>query len=136
MRRGLGLDQTNRHLLILDGHKCHVTLEVVKISMEAGLDIVCLPSHTSHALQPLDVACFASLKIAFRKYRDLWSMRNKNGTVGKQELREWTSKALHDALTPRNIKSGFRKIDIWPLDRMATIRAMTTSQGFEDPNWD
>ena len=119
MRRGQGLDQTNRHLLILDGHNSHVILEVVKISMEAELDIVSLPSHTSHALQPLNVACFAPFKIAFRIYIDLWSMQNKIRIVGKQKLCEWTSKALHDALTPRNIKSGFRKTGIWPLDRMA-----------------
>ena len=50
LKRGPGVDLTNRHLLILDGHNSHVTLEVVKISMESGLDIVSLPSHTSHAL--------------------------------------------------------------------------------------
>ena len=54
LKRGLEVDLTNQHLLILDGHNSHVTLEVVKISMESGLDIVSLPSHTSHALQPLD----------------------------------------------------------------------------------
>ena len=71
IRRGPRLDQTNRHLLILDGHNSYVTLEVVKISMEARLDIVSLPSHTSHVLQPLDVVCFAPFKTTFRKYRDL-----------------------------------------------------------------
>ena len=136
MKRGLRLDQINRHLLILDGHNSYVILEVVKISMEVGLDIVSIPSHTSHALQPLDVACFAPFKIAFWKYRDLWSMRNKNGTVGKQELCEWTSKALHNALTLHIIKSSFQKIGIWPLDCMVATRAMTTSQGFKDPDWD
>jgi hypothetical protein len=44
-----GISPTRRHLLILDGHNSHVTLEVVK---EAGLDLLTLPSHTSHALQP------------------------------------------------------------------------------------
>ena len=131
MRRGRGLDQTNRHLLILDGHNSHVTLEVVKISMEAGLDIVSLPSHTSHALQPL-IACFAPFKTDFWKYRDLWSMQNKTRVVGKQELCEWTSKALHDALTPHNIKSGFRKAGIWPLDHMVVAGAMTKGEGFDD----
>ena len=72
MRRDPGLDQTNHLLLILDGHNSHITLEVVKTSMEAGLDIVSLPSHTSHTLHPLDVSYFAPFKTAFRKYRDLW----------------------------------------------------------------
>ena len=66
LKRGPGVDLSNRHLLILDGHNSHVTLKVVKISMGSGLDIVSLPSHTSHALQPLDIACFKPFKTAFR----------------------------------------------------------------------
>ena len=67
LRRGPSLDQNTRHLLILDEHNSHVSMEVVKISMESGLDIVSLPSHTSHGLQPLDVAWFKPFKTTFRK---------------------------------------------------------------------
>jgi hypothetical protein len=38
--------------------------------MNSGLDIVSLPSHTSHALQPLHVSCFKPFKSAFRQIRD------------------------------------------------------------------
>ena len=58
------------HLLILDGHNSHVTLEIVKIFMDSSLDIISLPSHTSHALQPLDIACFKPFKTTFRQCRD------------------------------------------------------------------
>ena len=71
LKNGPGVDHSNHHLLILDGYNSHVTLEVVKISMDNGLDIVSLPSYTSHALQPLDVACFKPFKTAFKKCRDL-----------------------------------------------------------------
>ena len=70
LRKGHGLDLTNRHLLILDGHNSHVMLEVVRTAMESGVDIISLPFHTSHPLQPLDVACFRPFKCAFRKQRD------------------------------------------------------------------
>ena len=106
-KKGPDLDLTNRHLLILDGHNSHVTLEVVKISMESGLDIVSLPSHISHALQPLDIVCFKSFKTTFKKIRDVWSLTNKNRYVEKQTLYEWTSKALQSALTPSNIRARF-----------------------------
>ena len=56
------IDNTNRHLLILDGHNLHVTLDVVTVAMDSRLDIISLPSHTSHALQPLDVSCFKPFK--------------------------------------------------------------------------
>jgi len=132
LRGGPGLNQTTRHLLVLDGHNSHVTLEVVKISMESGLDIVSLPSHTSHALQPLDVACFKPFKTAFRKIRDSWTLMNKNKRVSKQDLCEWTSKALKAALTSKNIKAGFKKTGIWPLDRTAAVSQMGASGGFEE----
>jgi len=45
-----GVSFTNRHLLILDGHGSHVTLEVIKHAKDIGLDMITLPFHTSHAL--------------------------------------------------------------------------------------
>ena len=131
LKSGPGIDHSKRHLLILDGHNSHVTLEVVKISMQSGLDIVSLPSHTSHALQPLDVACFKTFKTAFRRCRDLWSLENSKKEVGKQDLCEWTSRALKAALTPNNIKAGFRSTGIWPLDCTATRGKMHAAVGFE-----
>ena len=65
LTKGTGIDMSNRHLLILDGHNSHITLEVVRMAMESRLDIISLPSHTSHALQPLDVTCFAPFKTSF-----------------------------------------------------------------------
>ena len=130
LRKGLEVDFTNMHVLILDGHNSHVTLEVVRTAMESGVGIISLPSHTNHALQPLDVACFRPFKCAFRKQRDAWTVLNKNKKVGKQDLCEWTSKALQTALTAKNIKLGFRKTGIWPLDRAATIGAMMPSMSF------
>jgi hypothetical protein len=42
--------QQNRHLLILDRHGSYVTLEVIKQAYEARLNMISLPSHTSHTL--------------------------------------------------------------------------------------
>ena len=61
------IDEKNMHLLVLDGHNSHVTLEVVKSTMNYGLDIISLPSRISHALQPLDVNCFKSFKSTLGK---------------------------------------------------------------------
>jgi hypothetical protein len=45
----------NRHLLVLDGHDSHVTLEAILEAQEMGLNMITLPSHTSHVFQPLDI---------------------------------------------------------------------------------
>jgi len=51
-----GMNTTNRHLMILDGHNSHVTLDVITKAREARLDVCSLSSRTSHVLQSLDVA--------------------------------------------------------------------------------
>jgi hypothetical protein len=71
-----GVSPTNRHLLIVDGHNSHVTLEVVHKAMQVGLDLLTLPSHTNHRLQPLDVSVFEPFKRAFKCYRDAWTLQN------------------------------------------------------------
>jgi hypothetical protein len=68
------ISPTNRHLLILDGHNSHVTLDVVYKAKQNGLDLLTLPSHTSHCLQPLDCSVFRPFKCAFRGYRDAWTL--------------------------------------------------------------
>ena len=131
LKKEFGIDLHNRHLLVLDEHNSHVTLEVVKVAMESRVDIVSLPFHTNHALQPLDVVCFKRFKTTFRKQQDSWTLGNKKKRVEKQELYEWTSKALQTILTPRNIKARFRKCGIWSLDRDATRVIMKPAAGFE-----
>jgi hypothetical protein len=53
-----GISLSNHHLLALDGHGSHVSLKAIKQAQQFVLDMIALPSHTSHALQPLDVSCF------------------------------------------------------------------------------
>ena len=84
--------------IILDGHKSHLTLEVIQKAKEHGVDMLSLPSHTSHVLQPLDVACFKPFKTAFRAYRDKYMMDNHGGKVEKDTLAYWVDLALTKAL--------------------------------------
>jgi hypothetical protein len=53
---------TNKHLFILDGHGSHVTFEAIEQAKNFGSDMITIPLHTSHAFQPLDVACFKPLR--------------------------------------------------------------------------
>ena len=60
------ISPSERHLLVLDGYRSHVTLEVATLARDVGLDILTLPSHTSHAMQPLDVNVFGPFKKYFQ----------------------------------------------------------------------
>jgi hypothetical protein len=45
-----GIFLTNKHMFIFDGHGSHVTLEAIEQTQPFELDMVTLPSHTSHAM--------------------------------------------------------------------------------------
>jgi hypothetical protein len=53
-------------ILIFDGFGPHETLEVLEFCFENNIILCRLPSHTSHKLQPCDVAVFGPLKTAYR----------------------------------------------------------------------
>ncbi len=76
---GSGISLTDRNLFILDGHGSHVNFVAIEQAKEFGLNMITLPSHTSHAFQSLNVACFKPFKIAFRKERDI-TMVKRNYT--------------------------------------------------------
>jgi hypothetical protein len=130
MRIRGGLSPTQRYLMVLDGHTSHVAFNVIIKAYEAGLDMVILPSHTWHALQPLDVVCFKPFKTTFRVYRDIWSIANKGQQCKKEDLAQWVSLSLKKALTPQNIKAGFKATGILPLDKDRMSAKMGPSEGF------
>ena len=45
----------------------HVSIEIIELARENDIHILCLPSHTTHLLQPLDVGIFKSLKSHYNK---------------------------------------------------------------------
>ena len=122
-----GISPKRRHLLILDGHNSHVTLEVARRAKVVGLDLLTLPSHTSHALQPLDCSIFKPFKTHFQTYRDYWSRENVTEVACKETLAHWVSFALRKALTESNVISGIRATGIFLLNRGAAMHLMKPS---------
>jgi hypothetical protein len=70
-----------------------------------------LPSHTSHAMQPLDVSCLKPFKQAFRLLHDVWTLRNKSKGASKEVLVSWVSVALQKSLSKKNIINGFHPFE-------------------------
>jgi hypothetical protein len=73
----------------MDGHDSHVALEAIKQAHEFGLYMVTFPTHTSHALQPLDVFCFKPFKITFKKERDVTMSKSNYMELDKINLVGW-----------------------------------------------
>ena len=52
-------------LLIYNGHGSHTTLSWIDHARTNNMILYCLPPHTTHRLQPLNVGCFGPLQIAW-----------------------------------------------------------------------
>jgi hypothetical protein len=97
---------TNKHMLIFDGHGSHITLEAIEQAQAFGLDMVTLPSHTSHALQPLDITCFKPFKTAFRKEKDTTMVNRNYIDPDNIVLVGWVDKLVDQALSKKKSSKG------------------------------
>ncbi|ESO05351.1 hypothetical protein HELRODRAFT_145888, partial [Helobdella robusta] len=55
----------DKHLIFLDEHHSHKTLEAVTFCRENGIELITFPPHCTHKMQPLDVSFFKGLKAAY-----------------------------------------------------------------------
>ena len=69
-------------LLIVDGHESHAVTSSTSTVRNRRLSL-CMPSHLSHLLQPLDMCCFAPLKRAY--YANIDSCARYSITQVKKE---------------------------------------------------
>lgn len=77
-------DPTLHRLLIMDGHGSHITANVIAFCMEHAIDLLILPPHTSHMLQPLDISIFSPLKRALAAETDA-ILRLDSGRIQRVE---------------------------------------------------
>jgi hypothetical protein len=107
-------------LLILDGYKSYLNQEFKDYYIEHKILTLCIPPHSSHVLQPLDVVCFLPLK---RKYsqcvRDLARRRvlyiNKEGFL--PALRD----AFFDVFTEAICRKAFEASGLVPIDAQVVL---------------
>ncbi|KAJ8930637.1 hypothetical protein NQ314_016552 [Rhamnusium bicolor] len=59
-------------LLLIDGHKSLLTLEISKFCSENKIILYALPSNTTHILQPADVSVFKPLKTEWKNSVRMW----------------------------------------------------------------
>jgi len=108
-------------ILINDGFVAHESAEVLKFCFENNIILCRLPSHTSHVLQPCHVAVFGPLKTAYREQVGRL-LRGGSGTVSKEHFTMLYSRARDAAFISRNIKSGWSKTGLYPLNPDQVLR--------------
>ena len=124
-------------LLLIDGHKSHLTLECIDLARENQIILLCLPPHTTHALQPLDVAVFRALKAHFSRALRVCCFTKKNFIVSKRDFARVLKEPFELSFSIVNLKSGFSKCWIFPFNRNAvSSEKMTPSSVYQEPSKD
>jgi hypothetical protein len=67
-------------LLILDGHESHLSVDFELYCKKQKIITLCMPSHSSHILQPLDIGCFGPLKQAYGRQIETILLYGWNGS--------------------------------------------------------
>jgi hypothetical protein len=107
-------------LLIIDGHESHDSLQFQQYCKDNKIITICMPPHSSHLLQPLDVGCFAPLKKAYgRQAEDL--MRNHITHISKIEFLPCFKGAFNAAITKANIQGSFQGAGLVPHNPEAVL---------------
>jgi hypothetical protein len=104
----------------MDGHSSHITADVIAFCMQNAIDLLILPPHCSHILQPLDVGVFAPLKRALAFETDA-ALRLDTGRIPRVEWVEMYIGARRKALASHIILSGWRGAGLMPLSPISVL---------------
>jgi hypothetical protein len=115
-----GRTQGPYRMLVLDGHESHESAAFQEYCKANNIITLCLPSHSSHLTQPLDVGCFGVLKRMYGRQIDTFIKAHINH-ITKVEFFLAFHTAYNQSITTQNAKAGFRGAGLIPFDPQVII---------------
>jgi hypothetical protein len=112
-------------LLILDGHGSHSTPEFDLFCKEHSIITLCMPPHSSHLLQPLDVSCFAVLKRLYGRQIEEY-IRNGLNHIDKADFLTAYVIARNKSISTNTIRNGFLATGLIPFDPEQVLSRLNT----------
>ena len=103
----------------MDGHSSHYSPATIALAAEHKVLLFTLPPNTTHLTQPLDRACFAPLKSAWREIHHIFLTTNPGRRVTHGDFSALFAQAWFKSMTMANIIAGFRVTGIFPFQRMS-----------------
>ncbi len=119
-------------LLVLDGHGSHLTPRFDLFCTEHKIIPICMPPHSSHFLQPLDVSCFSVLKRSYgRQVEQL--MRRGIDFIDKPDFLISYQKARTETYLSDTIRNGFKATGLVPYDPIQVLSQLQIEQKTPTP---
>ena len=85
----------------------HHTIDVIELARANNIRLLCLHSHTSHILEPLEIGVFHSFKIKYSKACRNYLLSNPGRVVTTDVIAALVADAWLHSFTPVNVLSGF-----------------------------
>jgi hypothetical protein len=102
-------------VLLVDGHSSHYSLPFLRYAKGANIKVLAYPPHCTHALQGLDVVCFAAMKEEWK--REVKAFEEVHLRPVKCDVfTELFGKAYITAFTPHLVKKAFEATGIVPFN--------------------
>lgn len=102
-------------LLLVDGHRSHISGEVSKLCMENGIILYALYPNSTHILQPADVSVFRPLKNNWKLVVQNYKLKTGTRVLTRSVFAPLLEEAFK-AATPSTIANGFRKCGLYPFN--------------------
>jgi hypothetical protein len=122
-------------ILFFDGHHSHISIKLIEEARYNKVHLICLPPHTTHILQPLDVSVFGPVKNQWKKCLKQFQIETCASVVTKEEFPHLLAELYQKSFLPHHFKSGFRACGLYPLCRDAIpSRKLSTALPFTKPS--
>jgi hypothetical protein len=121
-------------LLLYDGHKSHITLNVIEWAKAKNVILFVLPPHTSQLTQPLDVGVFGPFRRVYNQSVQKFKRQHPLQAITKYNITSIICNAYLLAFTPTNLIGAFRKAGVMPFKPSALpAEATKPSEVFVKP---
>jgi hypothetical protein len=107
-------------MVVLDGHESHLAALFENFCKAHNIITLCLPPHSSHLTQPLDVGCFSVLKRLYGRQLEDY-IKAYITHITKIEFFIAFKAAHLRTFSVENIKAGFRGAGLVPFDPQAIL---------------
>lgn len=112
----MNVSKENPHLLFMDNHSSHISIDVIDLACDSGLCIVTFSPHCSHKLQPLDVCIYGPFKRYYASYCDSWLTTHPGNAISIYDVTKMAGQAFIRSFSLENITAAFRTTGISPFN--------------------
>ena len=102
-------------VLLMDGHNSHFSLSLLEYCLENNIVVISYPAHCTHALQGLDVVCFAKMKRIWHAALDE-HYKSTGVHVNKATYARVFGTAFLQAFDEETIRAAFKATGVHPYD--------------------